>query len=185
PAATCISPAHVASSRSRRISRAASAPASRAVRRCSSVEKKPFAIRGAVVLARAVRRSSQVPPKRSSTSTEIAAAPAWAYAGAITAGSASGRRSPAEGERRLISAIACRRSWASASANLPMAELSQLLEPGPGGAGVDRLRGEAEAVADVRGDAGGHERGGRIEKHRITARARLSREHAAQDRGVL
>ncbi len=70
--------------------------------------------------ARAARRSSQVPPKRSSTSTEIAAAPAAAYAGAIRAGSASGRRSPADGERRLISAIAPSPGCASASLNRPI-----------------------------------------------------------------
>ena len=68
--------AQAASSRSRRSSSAASAPASRASRRCSGVEKKPLASSGSATAARAARRSSQVPPKRSSTSTDIARAPA-------------------------------------------------------------------------------------------------------------
>ncbi len=110
--------AAAASSRSRRISSTASAPASFSSRRCSSVEKKPLPSSGASVAARAARRSSTVPAKRSSTSTEIAAAPAFANCAASFAGSASGRMSPADGERRFTSAIARRPGCASASANL-------------------------------------------------------------------
>ena len=46
--------------------------------------------------------------------------PARSYAAAIVAGSASGRRSPADGERRLTSAIAVSPGRASASANRPI-----------------------------------------------------------------
>jgi hypothetical protein len=52
------------------------------------------------------RRSSHVPAKRSSTRTETAEAPARSNAAASSAGSASGRRSPADGERRFTSAMA-------------------------------------------------------------------------------
>ena len=75
-AAQAIRRAAVSSSRSRSRSRIASAPASVAVRRSSSVEKNPFARSGRLVAARAARRSSQLPPKRSaSTRIETAAAP--------------------------------------------------------------------------------------------------------------
>ena len=70
-----ISVRAVASSRSRKMRRAASAPASRASRRCSVVEKNPFARSGRPVAARAARRSFHEPSKRSSTSTDIARAP--------------------------------------------------------------------------------------------------------------
>ena len=59
-----------------------------------AVEKKPFASSGASVAARAARRSSQEPPKRSSTSTEIAAAPAPRVRGRDRRGSASGGARP-------------------------------------------------------------------------------------------
>ena len=58
------------------MSSAASAPASLAVRRWSRVEKKPLASSGIAVAARAARRSSHDPANRSSTSTDIARAPA-------------------------------------------------------------------------------------------------------------
>ena len=83
-----------------------------------SAETKPFASSGIPVAARAARRSPTEPPKRSSTSTDIAAAPADSYARANAAGSASGRMSPADGDRRLNSAIAARPPAASASVDL-------------------------------------------------------------------
>ena len=58
------------------------------------VEKNPFARSGSAADARAARRSSHVPPKRSSTRIETAAAPARSYAAASTAGSASGAGRP-------------------------------------------------------------------------------------------
>ena len=69
----------------------------------------------AATLRRARPEVASDPPKRSSTSTESAAAPARSKSRASSPGSAPGRRSPAEGERRLISAIAARPGPASAS----------------------------------------------------------------------
>ena len=58
------------------------------------------------------------PPKNGpSVSTEIAAAPASAYAAAWAAGSRSPRMTPADGERRFTSAISATRSRRSAPAN--------------------------------------------------------------------
>ena len=114
------SPAARWSSRSRRRSKTASAPASFTCSSCSSSWKNPFARSGEVVAARAAWRSASEPPKRSSTRIEIAAAPACANCAASRAGSASGRRSPADGERRLTSAIALRPGPASASRNRPI-----------------------------------------------------------------
>ena len=100
------------------MSSTASAPASAAVRRCSGVEKNPFASSGIDVAARAVRRSSQLPANRPSTSTDIARAPARSYAVATEPTSPPGRSSPAEGERRLNSAIAPNPGASNASRNL-------------------------------------------------------------------
>ena len=72
---------------------------------------------GSVDDLRAARRSSHDPPKRSSTRIEHAAAPAASNARASRAGSASGRRSPAEGERRLTSAMPPSPGLVSASRN--------------------------------------------------------------------
>src|ERR671937_431503 len=63
----------------------------------------------------AALRSSNEPPNRSSTRTETAAAPALVNCDASRAGSASGRRSPADGERRFTSAMAASPGAASAS----------------------------------------------------------------------
>src|SRR5439155_2328499 len=127
---------------------------------------------------RPARRSSHVPPKRSSTRTDTAAAPARWYAGAMAAGSAPGRRSPADGERRLISAIAPRPSWASASRNLPMREFSQLAEPGRRRAGVDRRPRPHQPLAEVRGMASRRDRTGGVQQHRVA----LAACGAAEDR---
>ena len=87
----------------------ASAPASFAVRRCSSVEKKPFASSGSVD-ARA--GGAQVVPVAAEALVDEhgdgGRAGASRSRAAIGAGSASGRMSPSEGERRLNSAIAPR-----------------------------------------------------------------------------
>ena len=91
------------------------------------MRKKPFAISGSEVAARAARRSSHDPPKRSSTSTDIARAPFASYARAISTTSAPGRMSPADGERRLNSAIAPNPGAARASANL----IAPLRQPDP------------------------------------------------------
>ncbi len=56
-----------------------------------------------------------VPPKRSSTRTEMALAPPRSYAGTMSSTRASGRMSPIDGERRLNSAIAESRRPDSAS----------------------------------------------------------------------
>src|SRR5262245_32677952 len=66
-----------------------------------------------------------------------------------------------------------------------MAELSQLFEPRPCGAGIDRLGGEAESVADVGGHPGGDERGCGVEENGVAARAGLTREHPAHGDRVL
>jgi hypothetical protein len=98
------------------------------MRTSSSVEKKPFASSGTLVRSRAARRSSQLPPKRcSSTRIETAAAPAHSYASAIRAGSASGRKSPIDGERRLTSAIARRPGADRASRKRPISRPLRLL----------------------------------------------------------
>ena len=81
--------------------------------------KKPFASSGRAAAARAARRSSIEPAKRSSTSTDTAAAPACSNAAARLAGSASGRRSPADGDRRLTSAIAARPGPRAARKRVP------------------------------------------------------------------
>ena len=70
--------------------------------------------------SRAALRSSSEPPKRSSTRIEIAAAPAFANCAASWAGSASGRRSPADGDRRLTSAMAPRPGAERALRNRPI-----------------------------------------------------------------
>ena len=72
----------------------------------ASVVKNPLASSGRRGGCSRARRSSTVPAKRSSTRIDTAAAPARSNAAASAAGSASGRRSPADGERRLTSAIA-------------------------------------------------------------------------------
>ena len=82
------------------------------------MEKNPFASSGIDVAARAARRSSQLPANRSSTSTDIARAPARSYAVATEPTSPPGRSSPAEGERRLNSAIAPNPGASNASRNL-------------------------------------------------------------------
>ena len=84
----------------------------------SGVEKNPFASSGIDVAARAARRSSQLPANRASTSTDIARAPARSYAVATEPTSPPGRSSPAEGERRLNSAIAPNPGASNASRNL-------------------------------------------------------------------
>jgi hypothetical protein len=74
---------------------------------------------GAKVAVLAALRSPTEPPKRSSTRIEIAPAPAAANCAASRAGSASGLRSPADGERRFTSAMAPSPGPASASRKRP------------------------------------------------------------------
>src|SRR4029450_2549391 len=110
--------------------------------------KHPLASTATAVAPRAARKSSQPPPNRSSTRTETAEAPARSKPVARSAGSASGRRSPAEGERRLISAIAPRPGRRSASA-----KRNQRLQSLGGRAGLDRFARHLQALLEIRGVA--------------------------------
>ncbi len=74
--APAISRVAARSSRSRSRSRTASAPSLISSSSSPGWRKKPFARSGSLVAARAAARSSVEPPKRWSTRTEIAAAPA-------------------------------------------------------------------------------------------------------------
>ena len=109
------------SSRSRRSRSAASAPASLAWTSSLRSRKKPLA-RSGTPLRRA--RCPQVVPGASEAlvdeDRDCRRAGHSRTRGRASRGSASGRRSPAEGERRLISAIAPRPGAASASRNRPI-----------------------------------------------------------------
>ena len=180
----------VASSRSRRSSSAASAPASRAVRRCSSVEKKPLASRGSV----AARARAEVVPgasealvdeHRDGSRARVARTP-----GAIAAGSASGRRSPADGERRLISAIAPRPGARKRvrepthQADLSLANSTSSARRRRRVAGVDRLGRERRRPRPDRPRAPAvDERRGRVQERPRPARPPRSPEKIATDRG--
>ena len=122
------------SSRSRRSRSAASAPASRAVRRSSSRREEP--LRKERQHRRGARRTQVVPGAAETLVDEDrdrGRAGPFSYAAASAAGSASGRRSPADGERRLTSAIAVRPGARSASAKRPITgfsrERDELLQP--------------------------------------------------------
>src|SRR2546429_393517 len=92
--------------RARTIKSAALAPAARASYSCSSSRMKSLRSTGTLTQRATRAKSSSVPPKcRSSVSTEIAVAPPCSYARACATGSRSSRIGPAEGERRLTSAI--------------------------------------------------------------------------------
>src|SRR5581483_9107552 len=168
-----------------------SAPASRTERRCSSVEKKPFASTGRSAAARAARRSSRAPPKRSSTRTEIALAPPVAYAGTSSSTSASGRMSPIDGERRLNSAIAARPGPVRASRNRPTSaasprEADQRLQALGGCAGVDGPPGHAQTLAQIGRVAPGRDRARGVEQDRVALRSPVLAGEDRPDRvGVL
>ena len=159
-----ISPAARWSSTSRRITSAASAPATLSFSRSSSSVKKPLASSGADVAARAALRSSSEPPKRSSTRIEIAAAPAFANWSARRAGSAFGRRSPADGERRLISAIPP--SPASASRKRPIRCPQPVARRTRAARAAPRRRPSRLSPARARGPRGDPRRGRPRRSHR-------------------
>src|SRR5215218_430376 len=164
--AVCRSAIVLWSSRSRNNKSAALAPAVCASARCSRVEKNPLASSGRLVALRAAFRSSKEPPKRWSTRIDTAAAPARSNSAASAAGSASGRRSPAEGERRLTSAIAPSPGRRSASA-----KRNQHLQSLSGRAGLDRLAGELQALAQVLRVSTGGDRAGRVQEDRVAPAA--------------
>ena len=159
------------SSRSRRSSSTASAPASFAVRRCSSVEKKPFASSGS---ADTGPGGAQVVPVAAEALVDEDGDGGGAGASRsprrARPGSASGRMSPSEGERRLNSAIAPRPGPAKASLNR-IREPRQLFETRGRGAGVDRLAGELEPLPQVFRPAGCGDRAGRIQEDRVAPAA--------------
>src|SRR5205823_5626824 len=148
----------------------------------------------------------------SSTRTEIAAAPAPANCAASFAGSASGRRSPAEGERRFTSAIACSPGRPSAWANLMPApapakpvpplrvslrraygscrylgarERNELFEAGRGSAGVEGLPRDLHSLPEVLRVTAGRDRAGCVEQNGVSRAAALAVEDAPDRRGVL
>ena len=168
-AACAISAAAARSSRSRRISSAASAPALASSSRCSLGREEALGEERQRPSRRARHAGRRpIPPKRSSTSTETAAAPARANAGASGAGSASGRRSPADGERRLISAIAGEtRAGERVAEPTHRREGDERLEPLGRGSRVDRLAGELEPVAEIVRVPAGGDRAGGVEQDRV------------------
>ena len=97
-----------------------SAPASRSSRRCSSVEKKPLARSGRPTADRAARRSSSEPANAFVHENRDRARAAALVRGHDVFDLRSGLMSPADGERRLNSAIAPNPGRASASANLTL-----------------------------------------------------------------
>ena len=189
-AATPNSSRTAASSRSRRSSSTASAPASRAVTRCSSVEKKPFARSGTADDERAARRSSHVPPKRSSTRIDTAAAPALSYAAAsarrVGLGSqvAGGRRAPLDlGDRREARAReAPLRIGPSAGFSR---ERDEPLQPLGRSAAIDRLRGALEPLAQIVRVPGCRDRRRGVEHDGVPLGARRALEDLPRGRGVL
>ena len=125
--------------------------------------------------ARRAGRPSE-PPKRSSTSTDIARAPRRARSAGDAATSPSGRRSPADGERRLNSAIAPKPGAASASWNAHAAppalrerdELARAARrPRPSRA----PRARAETLAQVGRVAARGDRAGGVQQDRRAAAA--------------
>ena len=165
---------------------AASAPASRTSRRCSSVEKKPFArsgsvrhgARGAEVVERA--REALVDEHRDRRSLRPRS-----YAGTMSSTRASGRMSPIDGERRLNSAIAESSGCdESVRRNLIPGELHEFVETRRSRAGVERLARVLEAFPDVvrLADRGDSARG--VEEHGGAVATVRAREHVAQRRGV-
>src|SRR6059036_3928142 len=192
-ALTPITSAPRATARSRSSSKTASAPARRSSASWAAVEKKPFASSGRLLADLAAARSATEPSKRSSTRIDTAAAPAAANPAARSAGSASGRRSPAEGERRFTSAIAPRPDPRSASRKraklggplFALREHDQLVEPRRRRARVDRLLRELEPLAQVVCVPACCDRAGGVEQDRAAPAAVLAREDGADRGGVV
>ena len=104
------------------------------------------------------------------------------------AGSASGRRSPADGERRLTSAIAPSPGALRASRNRPMSlESTRRAARGarPRRRSRAASRGELEPFAEVGGVPGRGDRAGGVEQDRVARAAVAAGEDAADARGVL
>ena len=120
--------------------------------------------------------------ERSSTRIEIAAAPALANCAASRAGSASGRRSPAEGERRLTSAIAPRPGAARASRNRPIRRQQSLARRRSAARAARRprpsrspRRASDESFAQVRSVPARGDRARGVEQDRVCAARRPRR----------
>src|SRR5688572_17477665 len=96
--------------------------------------------------------------------------------------------SPAEGERRLNSAIAPRPGPVSASLRRPIVlprEVGHLLEPLGGSSGVDRLARHLEALAQVGRVPGGGDRARCVQQYGVAPAAVRAGEHVANGTGVL
>ena len=94
-----------------------SAPAPRSRSSCRASTTNSLARTGSETAARTSRRSSTEPPNQwGSHSTEMAAAPPAAYARARATASSPAAMAPADGDRRLTSAIRWRPGPASSSA---------------------------------------------------------------------
>src|SRR5689334_12094524 len=93
--------------------------------------------------------------------------------------------SPAEGERRLNSAIAASPGAESASLRRGMREPREIVEPCAGGSRLDRLRRESEPFAEIGGVAGGGDRAGRVEEDGVALPAPAAGEDVPDDPRVL
>src|SRR5687768_16164048 len=96
--------------------------------------------------------------------------------------------SPAEGERRLNSAIAPRPGPVSASLRRPIVlprETRQLVEPFGGGSGVHGAAREVEPLAEVDRVPGGGDRAGGVQEHGVASPTVCTCQHVANCAGVL